>query len=159
MAGPGKGKPAMMVWSPLAMGLAAGVAGALIGAGAFAYRNLHREKDPVELERLRRMGLCRTGRITAGEITGLIEPEGEETSLLLVYRYGIAGVTYEVAQDVSMLPQAAARAARLVGRNVSVRYEMNHPANSIVVCEEWSGIREPEGARVLVASAEATGDS
>ena len=158
----GKGKTAVIAWSPLAVGLAAGAAGALISAGAFAYRKLRRKKDPAELERLRRIGLCRTGRITAGEITGLIEPEGEQAApLLLVYRYDIAGVTYEVTQDVSMLPEFAAKATRLVGRNISVKYEMKHPSNSIVVCEEWSGIREvslsgPEGDSVLPTSAEAT---
>jgi len=128
-------------WSPLAIGLAAGAAGVLVSTAAVAYAKLRRKQDPAELERLRRLALGRTGRITAGEITGLMEPESEDTALLLVYRYDIAGVTHEVGQDVSTLPAVAAQAARLVGRAISVKYEMKHPSNSIVVCEEWSGVR------------------
>jgi hypothetical protein len=132
-------------WSPLAIGLAAGTAGVLIGTATIAYRKMRRKKDPVELERLRRVGLGRTGRIITGEITGLIDPEsGQAAPLLLVYRYDIAGVTYEVTQDVSSMPQIAARAGRLMGRTISVKYEMNRPSNSIVVCEEWSGIRDTD---------------
>lgn len=129
-------------WSPLEVGIAAGTAGALFTAGTVAYRKLRRKIDPDELERLRRMDLARTGRIISGEITGLIEPEdGNKSPLLLVYRYDTAGVTYEVTQDVSMMPQVAAEATRLIGKTISVKYEMKHPSNSIVVCEQWSGIR------------------
>jgi len=129
-------------WSPVTIATVAGAAAILAGVGLVAYRKLRRKKDPAELERLRRAALCRRGRITSGEIVGLIEPEGENAApLQLVYRYDIAGVTYEVAQDVSMMPPVAARAARLVGKAVSVKYEMKHPSNSIVVCEGWSGIR------------------
>lgn len=131
----------MKPWSPLAIGLAAGAAGVVISAAAIAYVKLRRKKDPAELERLRRLSLGRTGRITAGEISGLMEPEGENTALLLVYRYAIAGVSYEVTQDVSAMPVVAAQAGRLVGQDISVKYERQHPSNSIVICEEWSGIR------------------
>ena len=144
----------MKAWSPVTIGLAAGAAGVLAGAGLVAYRKLRRKKDPAELERLRRAALGRTGRITAGEVTGLIESEGESGApLLLVYRFQIAGVSYEVAQDVSMMPLVAAKAAHLVGQAISVKYEMKHPSNSIVVCEEWSGVsglnlHEPEAADI-----------
>jgi len=131
----------VIIVSPLSIGLAAGAAAVVVGAGVAVYRRLRRKTDPVELERLRRVGLGRTGRITTGEVTGLIEPEGPGTALLLVYRYGIGGVNYEVTQDVSTLSAVAAEAARLVGRTISVKYEMKHPTNSIVICEEWSGIR------------------
>ena len=127
--------------SPLEIGLIAAAVVVLIGAGLFAYLKLLRKKDPAELERLRRLELGRTGRIVAGEITGLIEPEGENTALLLVYRYDIAGVTYEVSQDVSMMPAVASQAHHLVGKGISVKYDMKHPSNSIAICEEWSGIR------------------
>lgn len=142
----------MINWSPLTIGLPTAAAAVLVSAGIVTYRKLHREKDPAELERLRRLALGRTGRIVAGEITGLIEPEGREAPpLQLVYRYDIAGVTFEVTQDVSMLPQVAASAAHLLGKTISVKYEMRQPSNSIVVCEVWSGIRgidlrEPEAA-------------
>ena len=146
----------MNVWSPLTIGLVAGAAGVLVTAGAITYLKLRRKKDPAEFERLRRVSLGRTGRIISGEITGLIEPEGENLApLLLVYRYDLAGVTYEVAQDVSMMPAVVAVAGRMVGQAISVKYEMKHPGNSITVCEEWSGIRgvnlrEPGGSDLPV---------
>ncbi len=133
----------MNEWSPLTIGLAAGAAALLIAAGTLAYLKLRRRKDPAELERLRRLSLSRTGRIATGEIVGLEEPESSGSSaLLLVYRYDVAGVTYEVSQDVSVLPAVAALARRLMGRPASVRYEMRHPSNSIVVSESWSGLAE-----------------
>lgn len=147
----------MKVWSPLTIGLVAGAAVILIAIAIAIYLKLHRKKDPAEIERLRRLALCRTGRITAGEITGLIEPDGENaTQLQLVYRYVVSGVSYEVAQDVSAMPRVAAVAARLVGKSISAKYDMKHPSNSIVICEEWSGIRgidlrKPEAADVPLA--------
>lgn len=146
--------------SPLEIGLIAAVVLVFIGGGLFAYLKLLRKKDPVELERQRRSWLGLTGRIVAGEVTGLIEPEGENTALLLVYRYDIAGVTYEVSQDVSMLPAVASQAPHLVGKGISVKYDMKHPSNSIATCEAWSGIRDigtegPVNESALAASAEA----
>lgn len=151
----------MKTLSPLEIGLIAGAVVVLISAGLFAYLKLLRKKDPVELERLRRLWLGRTGRIVGGEITGLIEPEGEDTALLLVYRYDIAGVTYEVTQDVSRMPAVAAEARHLVGKDISVKYDMKHPSNSIAACEVWSGIRGitvsgPEGDRALTGSTATT---
>lgn len=150
--------------SPLEIGSIAGAVVILIGAGLFAYLKLLRKKDPAELERLRRLSLGRTGRIVAGEVTGLIEPEGESTAFLLIYRYDVAGVTYEVSQDVSMMPAVASQAPHLVGKGISVKYDMKHPTNSIVICEEWSGIGGIsagglEGESALAASAEATEQS
>lgn len=131
----------MSAWSPLSIGIAAGTAVVAIAAGAVYYLKRRQKKDPAELERLRRIALGRTGRIVSGEITGLIEPDGTNTTMLLVYRYDISGVTYEVTQDVSTMPAVASEASHLVGCAISVKYEVKHPTNSIVVCEEWSGIR------------------
>jgi hypothetical protein len=144
-------------WSPLEIGLAAAAVVVLISVGAFIYFKLRRRKSPAEIERLRRLWLGRTGRITTGEVTGLVEPEGDNTALLLVYRYDIAGVTYEVTQDVSTMPTVAAEARHLIGKGICVKYEMKHPSNSIAACEVWSGIQgitvgDPEGQRALTDS-------
>ena len=133
-------KSPVKIWSPLEIGLAAGVFVVLIGAGAFTYFRLRRRKSPAEIERLRRLSLGRTGRITAAEVTGLIEPDGDKSALMLVYRYDVAGVTYEVMQDVSTMPAVAAEARHLIAKSISVKYEMKHPSNSIAACEVWSGI-------------------
>jgi hypothetical protein len=148
------------IGSPLEVGFAVGASLVLIGGAAFAYFKLRRKKGPGEIERLRRLSVGQSGRITTGEVIGLIEPEGKSTALLLVYRYDVAGVTYEVTQDVSSMPTVAARAPRLVGRGISVKYDMKHPTNSIAACEVWSGISgvnpgELEANNGLPASTEA----
>ena len=129
-------------WSPLTISLAAGAAGLLIIAGTLLVRRLRRRKTPAELERLRRLFLTRHGRIVTGEMIDLVE-EKESSALMLVYRYDVAGVTYEVAQDIAMLPAAAELAGKALGGIVSVKYEMRQPSNSIVVSEEWTGILKP----------------
>lgn len=58
---------------------------------------------------------------------------------IILYNYRIAGVSYECAQDVSML------ADRVNGIRtdlpIQVRYAPHNPGNSIVVAESWSGLR------------------
>ena len=129
----------MKEWSPLMIGLVAGATAALASAGTIVYLKMRRRKSPAELERLRRLYLGRSGRIATGEIMGLVEPEAA-SEILLVYRYDVAGVTYEVAQDVSVLPEIAATAKLALGGIATIRYEMKQPSNSIVVSEEWSGL-------------------
>jgi hypothetical protein len=100
-----------------------------------------RRKDPAELEKLRRLDVNRRGRIRAGRVVDLVEAEtaGSKTPLV-IYTYEVAGVTYEAAQDVSALPEIAARARFFTGRTASVKYDPKRPGNSIIACEEWSGL-------------------
>jgi hypothetical protein len=105
-----------------------------------------RQQDPHEMERLRRLELNRRGRIVAGEIVDLVEPEAAAASadlhrpVMVVYKYQVAGVTYEGSQDVSALPSALGRAG-FPGREFSsVKYDPKAPTNSIIAREEWSGI-------------------
>jgi hypothetical protein len=107
-----------------------------------------RRKDPAELERLRRLDVNKRGRISAGRIVDLLEPETAGLkSLLVVYSYEVAGVTYEAAQDVTALPEIAAIAQFLPDRTASVKYDPKRPTNSIIACEEWSGLARGSGAR------------
>jgi hypothetical protein len=100
-----------------------------------------RRKNPAELERLRRLDINRRGRICAGRIVDLVQAEiSESKSPLVVYSYEVAGVTYEAAQDVTALPEIAAMAPFLAGQTASVKYDPRRPANSIIACEEWSGL-------------------
>jgi len=102
---------------------------------------LWRRKDPAEVERLRRLDINKRGRISAGRIVDLVEAEtAGSRSSLVVYSYEVAGVTYEAAQDVTALPEIAAIAKFLPGRTASVKYDPKRPVNSIVACEEWSGL-------------------
>ncbi len=114
---------------------------------------LWRRKEPAEVERLRRLDIHKRGRISAGHIVDLVESEvaGSKSSLV-VYSYEVAGVAYEAAQDVSPLPEIAAIAKFLPGRTVSVKYDTKRPANSIVACEEWTGL--PTGGWELMEEEE-----
>jgi hypothetical protein len=58
---------------------------------------------------------------------------------LLIYTYRVSGVSYECAQDVSLLAEHV-RHVR-VDLPIQVRYDPHNPSNSIVVAESWSGLR------------------
>ena len=100
-----------------------------------------RRKTPAELEKLRRLDVNKYGRISAGKVLDFLEAEkAGSKSAWVVYSYEVAGVTYEAAQDVSALPAIAARAWVFSGRTASVKYDPKRPGNSIIACEEWSGL-------------------
>lgn len=120
---------------------------ALLGVGAvgvvsyFWYNARREEPSPEDLERARRDFLASAGRIVDGSITEthwLVETP-EPTPATLVYRYRIAGVTYEAAQDVTPIPEHVRRIR--VDLPVQVRFDPRNPGDSIVVAESWSGLR------------------
>jgi hypothetical protein len=60
---------------------------------------------------------------------------------VLYYSYSVGGVSYTASQDVSALGHLLpADRNRLVGLS-SLKYSPRNPANSILLCEEWSGLR------------------
>lgn len=132
----------------LTLGLAA--AGVITAVGAWGWTLVlrRRKKDPAELERLRRLAVNRRGRITAGKIVDLVEPENS-TSRHVFYKYEVAGVTYEAAQDISSLSNIASPARWLAGQTASIKYDPKKPTNSIVACEEWCGLPAPGPETVL----------
>jgi hypothetical protein len=71
------------------------------------------------------------------QYSGLVLDAGPD---LIHYQYELRGVAYFASQDVSalrgLLPEDP---ARLAGP-VNVKYDPRNPANSIVLCEEWSGL-------------------
>jgi hypothetical protein len=119
-----------------------------LGAWVIARHRYRRRKSPEEIERQRRLDVNRRGRIAVGRVVDLVEPASAAAQgRLVLYIYEVAGVTYEAAQDISALPSLAATAHQLAGQTVSVKYEPQRPANSIIACEEWSGISLNDGAR------------
>ena len=60
---------------------------------------------------------------------------------MLEYSYRIGGVEYECCQDITMLPEIVSPAEVRAGFPCSVRYMPGSPQNSIVVSEQWSGLR------------------
>ena len=109
-----------------------------------AYLLLRRKpKPPEEFERERREWLERVGRITDGTVIDVQEvPRGEQKqSVLLIYHYDVAGVSYEASQDVTYLRHFINLHSCRLGLPTSVRYDPQNPGNSIVISESWIGLR------------------
>jgi hypothetical protein len=109
---------------------------ALIALGA--WHLLRRRSSPEKREQRRRLQVNETGRLGDALVS-----EVEEN--LLYYSYSIRGVQYTASQDVSALRDRLPEdLGRLVGP-ASMKYTSTNPANSILLCEEWSGLRVPTG--------------
>jgi len=100
-----------------------------------------RKKNPEEIERLRRLELNRRGRITPARIVDVIE-DGAPGAVrrVVVYRYEVAGVTYEAAQEVSAFVGAELLTQGLAGSSSSAKYDPHQPLNSMIACEIWNGL-------------------
>jgi hypothetical protein len=60
---------------------------------------------------------------------------------LVSYSYAISGVVYQTAQDITGL-ESQVRLDRLVpGQPASVKYDPSNPVDSILVADDWSGLR------------------
>ena len=108
-------------------------AAALIALGSWLLLGMR--ISPQERERRRRLAVNARGRLADGTIT-----EVHET--LIFYSYSVGGAEYATSQDVEEL-RASIRVhpEMLIGCPVTVKYAMRNPANSIIVCESWSGLR------------------
>jgi hypothetical protein len=117
------------VWQVAAL---AGLSGLLI---AVAFRILmQRGHSPEHRERVRRLLINERGRLTDGMVTDVGPAQ-------IHYAYSVAGVEYRTAQDVTHLPESLPPDLdRLIGP-VTLKYLPRNPANSIVLCETWSGLR------------------
>lgn len=119
---------------------------AVTGAGLLlagvAWARKHR-KTPDQLERERRIHLSETGRITDGTVIDVNEMQTTATGelQLLIYNYDVAGVSYEASQDVSSLRHMVDLHSCRSGLMTSIKYDPSNPGNSIVVAENWSGLR------------------
>jgi hypothetical protein len=119
------------VWQLAAL---AGLSGVLIAVGVRVL--LQGRSSPEERERVRRLLINERGRLTDGTVTDVSPAQ-------IHYAYSVAGVEYRTAQDVTNLPQLLPPDLdRLIGP-VTLKYLPRNPANSIVLCEAWSGLRIP----------------
>jgi hypothetical protein len=71
------------------------------------------------------------------------------TLTMLIYSYRIGGVDYESSQDITDMQGVVDAAQVRAGFPCSARYQPGNPQNSIVVAEEWTGLRA--GLMVLPA--------
>jgi hypothetical protein len=139
----------------LAMGAAAIAAVAMV-----AYAFFRPVELPQAVERRRRLHLNQIGRIAEGQIVELVEhphePPVSNKAIfgprarpladtgprhLVSYSYAISGVTYHTAQDITGL-EGQIRFERLVtGQPASIKYDPANPSDSILVADDWSGLR------------------
>jgi len=120
-------------------------AGVVVG-GAITLKLRRRGRSKVDdKERQRRMRLSVGGRLTTGTVIDVQEMtngEGKIPTQLLIYTYDVAGVQYECSQDVTHLrPFIDLHSCRL-GLPTSIKYDPHNPGNSVVISEEWSGLRK-----------------
>jgi hypothetical protein len=110
----------------------------VIAVAAIIWLRLRKRPTPQEIERQRRMAIHREGKIGNGQIIDVVtEPETSS----IVYSYSVAGVVYTASQDVTDLQdKLPADRMSMVGA-ISVKFVPRNPANSIVLCEEWTGLR------------------
>lgn len=114
----------------------------LVLAGTFWSRL--RRKTSEDRERERRLRLSEIGRITDGVVVDVNElsvDEGGEIQLL-VYHYDVAGVSYEASQDVTSLRHRVDLHSCRSGLMTSIKYDPTNPGNSIVIAENWTGLRQ-----------------
>jgi hypothetical protein len=97
-----------------------------------------------EIEYARRYFLVQSGRLVDGMLLDIFDVAGDagEPRSMLLFSYRIGGVDYECSQDVTYMQTIVDPTTIRVGFPCSVRYQPGNPQNSIVVAEEWSGLRE-----------------
>ena len=104
-----------------------------IAAGVLIVLRIRRK--PKDKEKLRRLEVNASGRLGDATITDI-------TDDAIIYEYSVGGLTYTASQDISQLRELIpADPHRLIGRPASLKYSTQNPANSILLCEDWSGLR------------------
>ena len=105
---------------------------ALLVLGIYILFRIRRK--PKDKEMRRRLAVNLTGRLGDATIT-------EVTDNTIFYSYSVGGVEYTASQDISQLRERIpSEPERLIGP-ASLKYAPRNPANSIILCEEWSGLR------------------
>ncbi len=111
-----------------------------VAAGIAIWWAVTHRKSAEEIERERREHLVSHGRIIDGNVLDWTDQPDTGNLGVLHYRYDIAGVTYECAQDLIYLKDSVTVDPTCLGMPASVRYDPKNPANSIIVAETWNGL-------------------
>ncbi len=123
--------------------IAAGLA-ALAAVAAPALWLIFRKRPTAEeLERARRLFLVQSGRLVDGMLLDICELKAKDgrTLTMLLFNYRIGGVDYECSQDITDILTAVDATQVRAGFPCTVRSQPGSPQNSIVVAEQWSGLR------------------
>lgn len=139
--------------------LAALGGGSALALALLVYAFAHPKVNAEEVERRRRLHLNHIGRIAEGQVVELSEqpaPAEEHHGLLgsrakklpdlrprymVAYSYSISGVTYHTAQDITGLESQVQFGRLMAGQQASVKYDPSNPSDSILVADDWSGLR------------------
>jgi hypothetical protein len=106
----------------------------VVALALLGYRVWQRSRvTPEERERRRCAHLVAVGKISDATLVEIREN-------LVFYSYLVRGVEYTASQDLSRFVGEVAMDFSGVSA-MSVKYDPRNPANSIVVAEEWSGLR------------------
>jgi len=117
--------------------IAAGAAVVLVVALALRAWLLRRP-TAEELERRRCLALNQVGKMADGSVLDVLENTIE-------YSYDVRGVEYTTTQDIAALQDRLPQDRLSVAGPAAVKYDPRNPANSIVLCEDWSGLRSLTG--------------
>jgi hypothetical protein len=140
--------------------LAALGGGSILAVALIIYAFVHPKVDPEEAERKRRLHLNHIGRIAEGQVVDLSEQQASHAEerhgllnsraknvpdlrprYLVSYSYSISGVTYHTAQDITGLESQVQFDHLVAGQQASVKYDPSNPSDSILVADDWSGLR------------------
>jgi len=135
--------PQMVLFAASEWELGAGL-GTIVGLAVLGLWLVTRKRPtPEELERARRKFLVQSGRIVDGMLLDVCDVDGDagRSLSMLLFNYRIGGVDYECSQDITDMGAILDPAHVRAGFPCSVRYQPGNPQNSIVVAEEWSGLR------------------
>jgi len=115
---------------------------ALLIATGLVWRWKSRRLDPAEAERRRRLHINKVGRIVEARVVELKDEvaDGQAPAHLLVYKYEVRGVEYQAAQDIGFVCHRLDLRRVASGQAASVKYDPQRPTNSIILCEDWSGV-------------------
>jgi hypothetical protein len=104
----------------------------LMAVGAWVF--LSSRLTASQREKRRRLAVNRTGRMGDANIIDVRD-------CVLFYSYEVRGVAYTTSQDASdFQDQLPPETSHLIGP-VGIKYSSSNPAKSIIMCEDWSGLR------------------
>jgi hypothetical protein len=118
-------------------GTASYVAAALFifaGAAIGTWLYVRTRPSDTERERRRRLGVNSVGRMADGIVSDIHDG-------VVFYSYSVSGVDYATSQNVKDLADFIPADPFLIVGPATIKYVSRNPANSIVVCETWSGFR------------------
>jgi hypothetical protein len=113
--------------------IAVGAAIVLVVAIALRAWLLRRPSAEV-LEWRRRKSLNQVGKMADALVLDVLETT-------IQYSYDVRGVAYTATQDITGLQDRLPPQRFSVAGQAAVKYDPRNPANSIVLCEDWSGLR------------------